>query len=386
MKNLNRLAMSVLVTGVLLSSCQKNNEQQQQWGAEGPQPYPLITIATADGMLSEDYPAVIEGRENVEIRPKVDGFIEKIYIDEGASVRKGQLLFKINAPQYEQEVNNAHAAIQSAESSVNTAKMQVQKTEPLVAKGILNQYALQEAKYALEEKQAVLLQIKTNLANAKNNIGYTMIHSPIDGVIGSIPYKTGSLVSSASPQPLTTVSDISNLYAYFSMDEKKFLDFSDGQDGKSIREKLQQYPPVTLVLANGKEHSDKGKLETIGGLINSTTGAATLRAGFKNPGNRIRSGSSAIVRIARPYSKAVVVPQSATYEVQDKKFVYVVGKDGLVKSREIKVNSLSNGQVYVIESGLASADQIVSDGMGNLRDGMKIIPTDPSKMAQPAAY
>lgn len=386
MQNLTRLLMPVSLAGILLGSCRNNQDKSGQWGAGGPQPFPVITVATATATLHEDYPATLEGQQNIEIRPKIDGFIERIYIDEGSTVTKGQLLFTILAPQYEQEVRTAEAAVKSAEASVNAAKLQVTKAEPLVEKGIVNKFELDEAHYNLQAKEALLAQARASLSNAKVNVGYTEITSPANGVIGALPYKTGSLVSSAAPQPLTTVSDTRILYAYFSLDEKRFLDFSDDYAGNNMTEKIKQFPPLTLILANGKEHSEKGKLETVGGLINKSTGGATFRSAFANPGNNIRSGASATVRLVRVIKNTIVIPQSATYELQDKKFVFVVGKDGTVKSREIPVYALADDKNYVVESGITSGERIVTDGMGNLKDGMKIVPTDPAKMAAPSTY
>ncbi|NML36628.1 efflux RND transporter periplasmic adaptor subunit [Chitinophaga sp. G-6-1-13] len=386
MQNLTRHIMSASLAGILLSSCGNTPGNDQQWGAGSPQPFPVATVAVANTVLNEDYPAVLEGQQNVEIRPKIDGFIEYIYIDEGAMVTKGELLFKIQAPQYEQEVRTAEAAIKSAEASVNAARIQLDKAIPLAEKGIVNKFEVDESRYNLQVKEAALAQARASLVNAKTNIGYTTIVSPINGIIGAIPFKTGSLVSSAAPQPLTTVSDIRKIYAYFSLNEKQFLEFADASSGERMDDKIKSFPPVSLVLANGKEYGEKGKLETVGGLINTTTGSATFRATFNNPSNIIRSGSSATIRINRALQHVIIIPQSATYELQDKKFVYVVSKDGTVKSREITVHPISNDRNYVVEAGLSTGEKIVTEGMGNLKDSMKIIPTAPSKMAALPAY
>lgn len=386
MQHFTRYALFVSLTGCLLSSCGNNTENDPQWGTGAPQPFPVITVTAANTVLNEDYPAVLEGQQNVEIRPKVDGFIEKIYIDEGATVKAGTLLFKIHAPQYEQEVRTAQAAVRSAEAALSTAKIQLEKAIPLAEKGIVNKFEVEEARYNVQAKEALLSQASAGLANAKTNIGYTTIVSPVNGVIGAIPFKTGSLVSSSSPQPLTTVSDIGRIYAYFSLNEKQFLEFSDASSGDGINDKIKRFPPVSLILANGREYAQKGRLETVGGLINTTTGSATFRAVFDNPSGAIRSGSSATIRINRPLQHAVIIPQSATYEMQDKKFVYVVSKEGIVSSRELLVHPVSSDRNYVVQSGLAAGEKIVTEGMGNLKDSMKIIPADPSKMAAATRY
>lgn len=358
----------------LLQACGPEQPAAQQ---EAIQEYPVTTIESQEATINTEYPATIQGQQNIEIRPKVDGFVAQIFVDEGASVKKGQLLFKINAPQYEQEVRTAAAAIKNAEAEVNTAKMQVEKTLPLVKEGIVSDYELKSANFNLHAKEAALAQAKASLANARTNLGYTSISSPADGVVGSIPYKTGSLVSSSSAMPLTTVSNISHVFAYFSFNEKQFLDFTESFAGKSMNDKLKHFPPVTLLLANGAEYELKGRMESVGGLINTETGAVNLRAGFPNPEGQIRSGASATIRIPVKVKDAVLIPASATYEMQEKLMAVVVGKDGAVKVTEIEVLDLPSGQSYVVKKGLKAGDQVVTEGMGGLTDGTKIKPVNP---------
>lgn len=358
----------------LLQACGPEQPAAQQ---EVIQEYPVTTIESQEATINTEYPATIQGQQNIEIRPKVDGFVAQIFVDEGAAVKKGQLLFKINAPQYEQEVRTATAAIKNAEAEVNTAKMQVEKTMPLVKEGIVSDYELKSANFNLHAKEAALAQAKASLANARTNLGYTSISSPADGVVGSIPYKTGSLVSSSSAMPLTTVSNISHVFAYFSFNEKQFLDFTESFAGKSMNDKLKHFPEVTLLLANGAEYERKGRMESVGGLINTETGAVNLRAGFPNPEGQIRSGASATIRIPVKVKNAVLIPASATYEMQEKLMAVVVGKDGAVKVTEIEVLDLPSGQSYVVKKGLKAGDQVVTEGMGGLTDGTKIKPVNP---------
>src|SRR3954471_9613076 len=233
--------------------------------------YPVFTIAPRTTTLSTNYPATIQGQQNIEIRPKIDGYVERIYVDEGATVRKGQLLFKISAPQYEQDVRTAEANIKIARADVDAAQMQVNKVRPLVEKDIISRYELESAQYTLEAKQAALAQARAALANARTNLGYTSITSPVNGVVGTIPYKIGSLVSSNTTQPLTTVSNIGNIYAYFSVNEKQALDFTKNTKGATMQQRLKTLPPVSLILSNGVEFPQKGRIETASGLINTET-------------------------------------------------------------------------------------------------------------------
>ena len=245
--------------------------------------YPVLTIAPRQTTLFTDYPAAIQGQQNIEIRPKIDGYIETIYVDEGATVKKGQLLFRISAPQYEQEVRTAQADIKIAQADVNAAQMQVNKVRPLVEKGIISKYELESAQYTLEARQAALAQAQARLANAQTNLSYTSVTSPVNGVVGTFPYKIGSLVNSNTAQPLTTVSNIGNIYAYFSLNEKQSLEFIKNTKGATIEKRLASLPPVTLILADGSEFPEKGKVEIASGLINTQTGSVSVRATFPIP-------------------------------------------------------------------------------------------------------
>ena len=338
--------------------------------------YPVITIIPRTTTLNTDYPATIQGQQNIEIRPKIDGYIQTIFVDEGATVRKGQRLFQISAPQYEQEVRTARANIKIAQAEVDAARMQVSKVRPLVEKDIISHFELESAEYTLEAKQAALAQARATLANARINLGYTSITSPVNGVVGTIPYKIGSLVTSNTTQPLTTVSNIGRIYAYFSINEKQALDFTKVTKGATVEARLKTLPPVSLILSNGTEFPQKGRVETASGLINTETGSVSVRATFLNPGNIVRSGSSGVVRIPRTIDSAILVPQKATYEVQGKRFVYVVESTGTVRSSEIKVLESSNGQNFVVQEGLHSNEKIVLEGVASLKEGAPIKPRE----------
>lgn len=364
--------MLICISAGLFSCGNKTGKSGDALATPPVMPYEVLTIEPQKFTAYTDFPATIEGEQNVEIRPKIDGYIEKIYVDEGAEVRKGQLLFKISAPQYEQDVRTAKANIQIAEANVNAAKMEVDKVRPLVEKNIISKYELESAEFTLQSKQAALAQAKATLANANTNIGYTSVTSPVNGVVGSLPYKIGSLVNSNTAMPLTTVSNINKIYAYFSINEKVALEFAKDTKGATSQKRLETMPPVTLVLANGTEFPQKGKVEATSGMIDVQTGSLSVRATFPNPGNIVRSGSSGLVRIPTTLNNALLVPQRSTYEMQGKKFVFVVMDSGKVKSTEIKTRENNNGQVFVVESGLKAGDEIVLEGVGTLREGEKI--------------
>jgi membrane fusion protein (multidrug efflux system) len=364
-----------IATTFFLYAC-GNTQQTETPAAPRVEAYPVFRLAAKDATLASDYPANLQGIQNIEIRPKIDGFIEQIFIDEGATVKKGQPLFRIRAPQYQQDLNTAAAAINSAEADVNVAELQVQKTKPLVEQEIISKFELKSAEYNLQVRKAALAQAKANYANAKTNLGYTNITSPVDGIVGALPYKLGSLVGGTTPMPLTTISNISKVYAYFSLNEKQLLEFSRQYTGSTIEEKLKQMPPVNLILSDGTDYPEKGKVETVSGLINSQTGTASFRASFPNPLALIRSGGSAVVRIPVFLKDALVIPQKSTYEVQGKHFVYLVQDSGKILSTEIEIMAKSAGQYFVVTKGLQAGQALVLESAAPLPDGT-IIKPDP---------
>lgn len=377
MKTTIRLS-TILFLGAVLASCGGKDDKAAKAAAAAAQPqaYPVFAVASQSTTLDSDYPATIEGIQNVDIRPKVDGFVEKIYVDEGAVVKKGQLLFKIMAPQYEQQVRTAAAAISSAEADVNAAQLQVNKTKPLVEKDIISKYDLEAAQLTLQSRKAALAQAKAALVNARVNLGYTSITSPVDGIVGSIPFKAGSLVSSSTAEPLTTVSNTSRVYAYFSLNEKQLLDFANVYKGKTLAAQMKNIPPVSLVLADGSTYAQNGKIESINSQINTNTGSASLRATFPNPVSLLKSGSSAAVRIPQNVNDVILIPQKSTTDLQGKKFVYVLGDSAKVVNTPIEVMEITKGKFYVVTKGLKAGDKVVLEGFQSLRDGTKIKPEE----------
>ena len=361
---------------LLIFGCGNKGKGDAQ-GAPAIATYKVLTLQPRSATLNADYPASIQGLQDIEIRPKVDGFVEGIYVDEGTLVKKGQLLFKIKAPQYEQDVRTAEAGIQTAQADVNTANLQVNKVKPLVEKDIISHYELESAQNTLETKKAALAQAKAALANAKINLGYTTITSPVNGVIGSLPYKLGSLVNSTTTDPLTTVYNTATVYAYFAMNEKQLLDFSrDSTGSTSIKSKLNNIPKVSLILSDGTTYDHTGKVETVNGLINTNTGSANFRAAFVNPKGLLRSGGSATIRVPELIKSAILVPQSITYELQDKRFVYVI--DGQNKIKNVAITTMDNtpGQFYVVTGGIKNGDKIIAESVNNLKDGTEIKPVE----------
>jgi membrane fusion protein, multidrug efflux system len=356
-----------------MMSCNAGNKKPDGKSRK-PENYNVLKLVPIDVTTHMDFPASIQGQQVVEIRPKIDGYIDGIFVKEGAIVKKGQLLFRISNPQYEQMVRTAEASIKIAEADVLAAEMNVNKVKPLVEKDIVSKFELQSAQYTLQSKEAILAQAKASLANARTNLGYTSIQSPLDGVIGNIPYKIGALVNSNNPEPLTTLSDNTNVHVYFSLNEKKLLSLTSNSRGAEIQDILNRMSSPVLVLADGSEYPEKGKLETASGLIATETGTVSLKAIFPNTKGVLRSGASAIIRLPHTVTSAFLIPQSASYELLDKRFIYAVGDNNKVFSVPITSTSTDDGQFFIVNEGLKTNDRIVLTGITRLKDSIQIIP------------
>lgn len=369
--------VAIVALSVTLFACGNKQQMSQQGLPE----YAVVTITPSATDLSNAFPATIKGRQDVEIRPNVSGFITKLCVDEGSVVRRGQALFMIDPVQYEEAVNVAKAAVDVAKANVATAELTTKNKRELQQKNIISEYDLQMAENTLASQKAALAQVEAQLVNAQKNLSYTTVTSPSDGVVGSIPFRVGSLVSPSSATPLTTVSDISEMYVYFSMNEKQILDLARQGKG-TTKDALDQMPEVQLQLVDGTIYSEKGKIETLSGMIEQSTGAASIRATFPNSERILRSGGSGLVLIPEKNDSAIIIPQKATYEIQNKKFAFVVTDSSVVKSTEIIISPIDNGQQYVVTSGLKFGDRIIVEGVGTtVHDGMTIKAITPAESA-----
>lgn len=324
-------------------------------------PFQVTTVPeqTVTGYTS--YPTSIEGINNSEVRAKISGYITDVLVDEGQKVRNGQTLFKLET----QSLNQDAAA---AKANVNAAQVEVDKLKPLVEKNIISEVQLESAK-------AKLQQAKSSYNSIGANIDYGNIKSPVDGYVGAIRLRKGSLVSPSSQELLTTVSDISKVYAYFSMNEKEYLDFIQNAKGKDIESKIDSLPKVTLILVNGSTYKEEGTIETINSQINANTGSVSFRAVFDNPSRLLTNGSSGKIRIPKVYKDAVVVPKSATYEQQGSVYVYKIAKDSTAVAVRIAILADINN-MYVVSEGIDKGDQIVARGVDKLRGDTKIKPME----------
>lgn len=368
------LASAAIMAG--MASCSDKKGQQ-----EAPQAPVVATVVVEPTVsdLSTSYPAIIKGKTDIDIRPQVTGFITKVHVDEGQRVRKGQPLFTLDQVQFDAAVNQAQAAVDVARTAVETSQLTVDNKRRLLDKNIISEYEYQMAANALAQAKSQLAQANAALVTARKNLAYTVVTAPSDGVVGSIPNREGSLASPSSAQPLTTISDNSKVYAYFSLNEKDILDLT-GNGAYSLNDRVNQLPAVKLRLADGSYYPVEGKVATVSGVIDAATGSASVRALFDNPSGMLRSGSTGSVVIPTRTDSALVVPQKATFEVQDLRYVYVVDDSLLTHQTRIKVLDINDGKNFVVTSGLKPGDRVVVEGVGTkVRDNMliKLVPELP---------
>ena len=357
--------MSLLFVSALLFSCQENKVQQVV-----PE-YAVMTIEEEPVVVKNSFPALISGDTDAEVRSNVSGAIVKKHVDEGDIVKKGDLLFEIDHAPYQADYNMALANVNAAKVGVETAELTAVNKTNLCEKGIISEYEKKLADNQLASAKAQLEQAEARLQTAKINLDYSYIKSPNDGVVGSIPFSVGSLVGPSTATPLTTVSQIDVVKADFSINEKLMLYYTQKGGVKDI---LKYMPEVELKLADGTMYEHKGKIVSVAGSIDTKTGAANMSADFDNPAKILRSGATGTIYIPREIANARLVPQSATFEMQDKKFVYVFN-DSITEMREIKVDNLTYEQNYIVTEGLELGEVIVIEGVGSsVKNGMKIKP------------
>lgn len=367
----------VAVLTVVLASC--------GGGKSGGKPnfgdneYAVRTVQGQNADLQTTYPATIKGVQDVEIRPKVSGFITKLCVKEGQQVKAGQLLFVIDNVTYAAAVRQAKAAVNAAKAQLNTARLTYNNSQKLFKNNVIGSYELQSSKNAMESAAAQLAQAEAAYVSAKQNLDFCFVTSPANGVIGDLPYRVGALVSASSQQALTTVSNNSTMQVYFSMTEKDLLDMTKTAGG--VNAAISSYPAVKLQLADGSIYNHPGKVATVSGVIDPTTGTVSMRADFPNPERVLKTGASGSIVVPHTATSAVVVPQDAVVEVQDKHFVYVVGKDNKVKYTPVEINSQNDGKNYIITSGLHIGDRFVVNGVSSLQDGMEIKPLTEAQYA-----
>ncbi|MCA4808932.1 efflux RND transporter periplasmic adaptor subunit [Empedobacter falsenii] len=396
MKNVNVMMVGALA--IALSSCGKKDNAGAQ--AQGPTPYPVVDVPTRVVTSYDEYPTNIEGVVNNEVRAKIQGYITEVYVDEGQYVQAGQPLFRLetnvltqNADAARSGVGAAQASVKSAQANVNAAKasvnaaqVEVDKLTPLVQKNIISNVQLETAKAnlakaqasynqalaAVGQAQAGVTQAQANYKGAQANVDYSVVRAPISGVLGSINFRQGTLVGPSDPTAITTVSNTSKVYAYFSMNEKEYLNFISKSEGATLKEKLDKIPAVDLVLANGEIYPEKGKIQTVTGQINPTTGTIDFRVSFNNAAKILANGNSGRIRVPKTYVDVLVVPEAATFEQQGMTYVYKVTKDTAYATPITVVERANN--IAVVKDGVKKGDKVVAQGVGKLRDKTAVKP------------
>lgn len=355
----------VLVSSIVVAACGQTTIQQQPT-----QTYETMTVSTANKELKTYYTATIRGQQDVDIYPQVSGALTKLLVNEGESVQKGKLLFVVDQVPYQAALRTAEANVEVAKAGVSTAQLIFDSKQTLYNENVISNYELQTAHNSLLTAKAQLAQADAQRINAANNLSYTEVRSPVDGVIGVLPYRVGALVSPSMPKPLTSVSDNSAMFVYFSMTENQLLDLTRKYGSKD--KAMSQMPDVQLILNDKSTYETPGKIEAISGVIDRNTGTVSLRAMFPNPNGLLQSGASGNVLVPVEMTNCIVIPRTATFEIQDKVFVYTI-KDGVAQSLPISVTRVNGGDEYIVNSGLNTGDIIVTEGVSLLREGTPIV-------------
>ena len=362
----DKILLFAFIVAVLVSCGQKGNKDF------GDNEFPVETVKSQSTSMQTSYPTSLKGIQDVEIRPKVAGFITQVCVKEGQAVGAGQLLFVIDNATYQAAVRQAQASVNTATAQCNTVKMAYENSMKLRENKVIGDFELQSAKNNYESAKAQLAQAQAGLASAKEMLGFCYVKSPTAGVVGTLPYKEGAMVSASSMPALTTVSNISTIEAYFSMTEKDILEMT--KTAGSMQAAIDQYPELKLQLSDGSIYSEAGRLVKASGVVDAATGSVQMIARFPNPQRLLKSGASGSIVVPRSDNNAIVIPQSVTVEVQDKVFVYLLGKNNKVKYTEIKVDTQNDGKNYIVLSGLKAGDKYVTNGITKLTDGMEIKP------------
>lgn len=366
MKVKGKTVFAVAITvSAMLASCGKKTQQQMPSAT-----FKTTTVSRQDLTLDTKYSANIRGRQDVEIYPQVGGTLKQICVTEGQTVRKGQTLFIIDQVPYEAALNTAQASLKAAQAAEATAAMNYESKKKLKAENVVSDFDLQVTYNTLLTAKAQVAQAQAQVTNARNSLSYTVVTAPTNGVIGTLPYRQGALVGAQMAQPLTTVSDNSQMWVYFSISERDLLDMV--RQSGSMEETIKNMPEVTLSLVDGSIYDKKGRVESASGVVNSSTGSVQLRAVFDNENGMLHSGSTGNVIVPTQYNQVLVVPATAAVQTQDRFRVFLVDKDGIAHGRVIGVNEHKPGNLFIVTEGLEGGEEIVAEGAGMVKEGQKV--------------
>lgn len=352
---------------VVLQGCSSKEEKEKI-------AIPLVSTVVVDttSVTTElEFPGMLEGISNIEIRPQAEGYLEKIFVDEGAYVQKGQPLFLINDTPYNEQLNQSSASLRTALANREKAQIQAGRIQKLVDGKVVSEVQLRNAKAELDAANSAVQQAEAAQKSAAINKGFTLIKAPVSGYIGKLPYRVGSLVGRNEPEPLSVVSDIGTIYAYFSMSEEAFLDFKQQYPGKTMEEKIKGIPSVSLMLPDNSMYDQKGKVDIVRGQFDKSTASIMFRASFPNAGGLLRSGNTGKIIVSQHNKNVIQIPQAATYELQNKVMAYIIGKDNKLKSVSLKI-AKKTALNYIVSEGLKPGDLVVSKGIERLQEDMQV--------------
>ena len=379
MKQISSEMKQQIVKTTLLACCLAAASCSQPQGVKAPSEYEVMTIGRTDRMVPSTYSASIRGRQDIEIYPQVSGTISRLCVSEGQRVKKGQALFIIDQIPFKAALQTAEANVEAAKAGVATAELVYTSKQELFKEEVISEFELLTAKNKMLTAKAQLAQAEAQRVNAANNLSYTEVKAPAEGVVGVLPFRVGALVGPSLHQPLTTVSDNSEMYVYFSLNERRLLELT--RNFGSIEQAIKELPNVSLQLNDGTMYGHEGRIESISGVIDPKTGSVSLRATFPNEGGLLHSGGAGNIVLPNTHTNCIVVPQAATFEIQDKHFVFKV-QDGKAVGSVIEVEPISNGQEFIVKSGLKDGEVIVAEGVGLLREGTPITPKQSAPQQQ----
>ena len=363
--NIKTGLLTAIVGLAVLTSCGKKQQQQMPSAV-----YKTVKVSTQTIQLDTEYSATIRGRQDIDVYPQVGGTLQKLCVTEGQTVKKGQTLFIIDQVPFQAALNTAEAALKAAEAQQATAELNYNSRKQLFDERVVSEFDMQTAHNALLSAKAAVAQAKAQVVNARNSLSYTVVKSPSDGVVGTLPYRQGALVGSSMPKPLTTVSDNSQMYVYFSLNESELLKLA--REYGSIDSAVVNMPPVRLLLGDGSEYAEVGKVESVSGVGDRSTGSVQLRAVFNNPNKLLHSGSTGNVIIPATFENVIVVPAAATVQTQDKFKVFIVDENGIAHSQLITINEKDGGNEFIVTSGLKGGEEIVAEGAGMVKEGQDV--------------
>ena len=364
---------SVLLFAILLiaSACKNSDKETEQ-------PTPsveaeILTLQPTDAVIDQTFPASLQGKDNVQLRPQISGYIDKIFVDEGAFVRAGQPLFRINASVYREQKNTALASLAMAKSQLASAKLELDKYKVLTDNKVVADFQFKKAKTNYENAKAAVTQQQTLVASADVNLGFSVVKAPVSGYIGRIPNRLGALVGPNDAQPLTTLSQVNEIYAYFSLPENEILKINATRPGANLLEKLKSFRDIILLLADGKPYNHPGKIDMMDGQFDATTGSVTLRASFPNPESLLRTGNTGRIVMQSTEQNVFKIPLLATYEIQDKLFVGLLNNKNKMERVALK-NYIKSGDFYILKSGFKSGDRIIANELSGVPENSIIQP------------